>query len=88
MKSDYEIWSVGNGDVAVYTENPKAAKLLKAMIGRGTTYERAGRAFAWQFIIPITKKRFVERKISRIGDIETKEVTPVENLKFPITATE
>ena len=81
---DFDSWSVGYGDVAVYTEDPEKAKILRELIGRGTTYQHAGKEFAWQFILPRTKIEFVKRKILKKYDVDSKGVTASRNAKNPI----
>jgi hypothetical protein len=88
MKCNYDSWPVGNGDIAVYTEEIDVAKLLTELIGKGATYERAGTIYAWQFILPRTKRRFVELRITRKMDVDSKRVTAVSPSKFSITGPE
>ena len=84
MKCEFESWSIGNGDIAVYTTEPETAKTLKEMIGTPTTYERAGRVFAWQFVLPKSRRGFIERKLSRKFHVDSKAVTGARNGEFDI----
>jgi len=85
MKKKFESWSMGHGDAAIYTEDPEIAKELKKLIGKGSVYERAGKVFAWQFILPRTKKGFVEKKIFKKYDVDSKGVTESRITKNTIT---
>ena len=60
---------------------------LRELIGRGTTYEREGKVFAWQFILPRKKKRFVEVKISSLRMVDSKGLTGTTNAEFDVTGT-
>ena len=45
MEKKFESWSMGHGDVAIYTEDPELAKEIRKLVGRGSTYERARKSF-------------------------------------------
>ena len=85
MEKKFESWSMGHGDVAIYTEDPELAKEIRKLVGRGSTYERAGKVFVWQFMLPQTKKRFVEKKIFKKYAVDSKAVTESQNSKFNVT---
>jgi hypothetical protein len=52
-----EVWSAGDGDSYVYTDNWKIVQALGRKFGQGAQYIRNGVILAWQFKIP---RRFVD----------------------------
>lgn len=84
MNEDLHTWSIGNGEVFLYTENAAAAKVVRKIHGRGAVYERNGKVFAWQFRIPLTQLGFLEKQIGRISSIDNQRVTDVHFAKFGV----
>ncbi len=78
----YETWSVGNGEINLYTENQLVAKVFKQLFKRLTTYERNGKVFAWQCCMPVEKLGFVEMQIKKYNDIENQQVTGADKGEF------
>jgi hypothetical protein len=70
MASLYEIWSAGNGYQYLYTENDLVYNLLKKITHNFSRYERYGRVFAWQFLLPKDRMKFIETAISKNKSIE------------------
>jgi hypothetical protein len=66
INEKYITWSDGQGWITVYTETPEVKDILRKMSGRLTTYERNGRVFAWQSIIPSDKLKFLELQIKKM----------------------
>lgn len=79
---EYETWSIGNGEINIYTLNPSVAGVLKKLFGRLTTYERNGKVFAWQCRISNTKLKFVEMEIMKILGNKNQQVTATREAKF------
>jgi hypothetical protein len=77
MSKHFENWSIGNGEIYLYTEESLVAEVLRALTATFTTYEKNGRVFAWQFRVPESKLSFVEKEISRKIDIELQRVRRV-----------
>ena len=86
MTNKSESWSVGKGDIPLYIEDPQVAKTVKRLVGRGAAYERAGRVYAWHFVLPKNRRAFVERQISKKFSLVSKLVTGAANFKFDHTA--
>jgi hypothetical protein len=81
-----ESWSLGKGDVAVYTEDPETAKTLRKLLGQGATYQRDGKAFAWQFVLPQHKRSYIKTKILKNKSVENKQVAEGHLAEFDIRA--
>lgn len=70
LENIYEIWSAGNGYIYLYTENYRMYNFLKKITHYFCRYERNGRVFGWQFLLPKHKLGFIQNEISRILSIE------------------
>ena len=66
IDKNYITWSSVKGWTTVYTETLEVKDIIRKMFGRLVTYERNGRVFAWQTIIPNEKLKFLEIQIKKV----------------------
>jgi len=78
---EFESWSVGNGEINLYTENQTVAKVFKQLVKQLTTYERNGKVFAWQCCLPSEKLGFVEMEIKKILGVVNQQLTVPQKVK-------
>ncbi len=70
MANKFETWSIGNGEVFLYTEDALIAKEVREIYGSPTLYKRNRKVFAWQFRVPKKQLSFLEKKISKNLSLE------------------
>jgi hypothetical protein len=66
----YETWSAGKGYIYLYTENDMLYNLLKKITNNFAKYERRGKVFGWQFLLPKEKLEFIKAEIKKNKSIE------------------
>ena len=71
---EYETWSIGR-EIAVYTENPTIARLMRKFSERLTVYERRGRIYGWQLNLPKEKMNFFEALYDKEMNVENKQLS-------------
>jgi len=66
----YEIWSAGNGYIYLYSEDTVLSNLLRKITRNFGRYERNGKVFAWQFLLPKDKLEFIKSEINKKISVE------------------
>lgn len=90
---EFDVWDSGGNTSCLYTENWGFARILRKEFGGGTTYERAGKLFAWQFTVSKSKIPFlrnllvqVQTKNAEIESVENQRLTEVKNGESLVSA--
>jgi len=84
MAANMETWSAGAGEVYVYTDSLEVHKELLRFNDRFATYERGGRAYAWQHRIARCALVSLERRFALKRSLKTKGLQVLPNHILPM----
>jgi hypothetical protein len=83
-----ESWPLGNGDVALYTENRELGIKLREYLGHGTDYRWGYKTLASQFVVPKSERAYIENWISQEFGIRIRQIADPRIIEQRITVTE